>query len=362
MAYKFLPDLRFLPDQATSITAATTIADGVPLGTFLKGVTLDHIPDLADRQQIVRNLLPHAHIVKSIREGDKRFSKYKLVVVEGIYNKSPEEELTPDGQKDLAQTGRSIVYELRRNGKTDLTKTVELAQHIAMFFRVYDKITLDFDTYNEGELNAQIIINTPVIGSSYDPTFDLLAETTFNNVIQARNQLVEITEIPSTTVTLPAVQPDSVTGYFTVGDIHARLLQSYGGTPWQSFARDGRSARETAITNNIKKIKAGQVVVISVGYNDAINSNTEDWKIAADVFGHVAESLALDHVVTFLLFPITNEATVQRQTSVRNEIVEAISGFNNLRIIDLNEGQYQLDTDGRSMTRESYIKISNVLI
>ena len=361
MSYKFLPDLRFLPDGATSITAATTIADGVPLGTFLKGVTLDHIPDLADRQQIVRNLLPHAHIVKSTRESDKRFAKYKLVVVEGIYNKSPEEELTPDGQKDLAQTGRSIVYELRRNGKTDLTKTVELAQYIAMFYRVYDKITLDFDSYNEGELNAQIIINTPVISSSYDPTFDLLAETTFNNVIQARNQLVEITEIPSTKTVLPAVQPDSVTGYFTVGDIHARLLQSYGGTPWQSFARDGRTSRETAITDNIKKIKAGQVVVISVGYNDAVRSTDDPEVIAGRVLNIVRESIKRDHVVTFMLPPVTNEGTEKRQIAVRNAIVNKLATVS-IRLQDLNDSQYQLDVDGKSLTRESYINVSNLLV
>ena len=362
MAYKFLPDLRFLPDNLKEITASTPIADGVPLGTFLKGTTLDHIPKLEDRKQLIRNLLPQAHIVKSIREGDKRFSKYKLVVVEGVYKKSPQEKLTAKGQKELALTGRSVVYELRRNGKTDTTKTVELARYIVMFYRTYSSVRLDYDTYASGELNAQLIIDTPFVPASYDVKFDLQAETAFNNKVQARNEIVEITEKPRTEVELPAPSTDAVDGYFTVGDHHAKLLQQHGGTPWQSFASDGRTALGDTITTNISKIKRDSVVVISAGYNDTINSNTEDWMIAADVFGHVAESLVLDHVVTFLLFPITNEATVQRQTSVRNEIVEAISGFNNLRIIDLNEGQYQLDTDGRSMTREAYIKISNVLV
>ena len=362
MAYKFLPDLRFLPDAATSITASTTIADGVPLGTFLKGVTLDHIPELADRQQIIRNLLPHAHIVKSIRESDKRFAKYKLVVVEGIYKKSAEEQLTAGGQKDLAQTGRSVVYELRRNGKTDLTKTVELAQYISIFYRTYDKITLDFDTYNQGELNAQIVIDTPLITNKYNPTFALSAETLFNNTVQARNQLVEITEIPNTSVTIPAPLPDTVTGYFTVGDVHARLLQVYGGNPWQSFARDGRTTRDTAIIENINKVKADNVMVIAAGYNDAINTQETPDAIAGRVFDIVNASVKKNHTTTYMLFPITNKTGEQRQIDIRNAIVSKLSTFTRLRIIDLNDNQYELDVNGETLTRESYNSISRVLV
>ena len=56
MPINYLPDLRFIPDSYTNITAATPLNDGVSLGSFLNGISLDYMPDLADRKQLVRNL------------------------------------------------------------------------------------------------------------------------------------------------------------------------------------------------------------------------------------------------------------------------------------------------------------------
>jgi|11_taG_2_1085331.scaffolds.fasta_scaffold14144_2 LysM repeat protein len=365
MPRNYLPDLRFLPENYDTITAATPLNDGVTVGSFLNGVTLDHIPDINDRKQLVRNLLPHAQILKSINSNNKRFADHKLVVVEGIYKQAPEEQLTEseDNNNFLALTGRGIVYELRRNKKTDNDKTFELARYLQVYHKTYDKIILDYDTYIEGELNAQIIIQTPEIPPSYNVNFKQIPTTVFNNTTQAIGQLVEITEIPETKVQFPADTPDDVTGYFTVGDLHARLVRVYGGDPWQSYARDGRLSRDQVILENLQKIRKGQVVVISSGYNDAVNSNDTPEAIANRVYKTVAISKdVLGHVSTFLLFPITDKIPVSRSVAVRNAIVSVLSPFNDVRIIDLNDSQYELGNDGKSLTPESYISISTSLI
>ena len=364
MPKNYLPDLRFLPDALTSVTAATPLADGVTLGSFLVGTTLQHIPELADRIQLARNLLPHAQILSAIKTDTKRFSEYKLVVVEGVYKQAPEEQMTEsdDNHNQLAKTGRGVVYELRRNGKTDNDKTFELAKYLQVYHRTYSKIILDYDTYIEGELNAQIIIQTPKISTSYDVKFTMAAETKFNNATQAVGQLVEVTERPTTKVSFPADLPDSVIGYFTVGDIHARLLRLYGGAPWQSYGSDSRTSRDQAIKENLRKIKSGQVVVISAGYNDAISTNERPEAIGARVADIVTTSVKLDHVISFLLFPITTKGSASRQQAVRAAIISSLSRLNNIRLIDLNASKYSLEVDGVALTRESYILISDGLI
>ena len=364
MPRNYLPDLRFLPEALTSVTAATPLADGVTLGSFLVGTTLKHIPELADKIQLARNLLPHAQILSAIRGNDKRFSDYTLVVVEGVYKQGPEEQITEsdENHNQLAKTGRGVVYELRKNGRTDNNKTFELARYLQVYHKTYDKLILDYDTYNEGELNAQIIIQTPNISSLYDVKFKGVAETKFNNNTQAVGQLVEVTETPNTKVTFPANLPDNVAGYFTVGDLHARLLTSYGGDPWQSYGQDARTSRDAAIKENLNKIRAGQVVVISAGYNDAITTTDRPEAVAARVADLVNTSVRLSHVVTFMLFPITTKGDPQRQQAIRSSIVSQLSSLNNIRIVDLNDSAYSLDVDGASLTRESYISISDSLI
>ena len=366
MPKNFLPDLRFLPEKSSTITARTKISDGVTVGSFLNGTTLDHIPALADRKQLVRNLIPHAQIIKAIRDNDKRFASHQLVVVEGIYKPSSEEQITEteDNHNFLATTGRGIVYELRRNGKTDNNKTFELARYLQVYHKTYDKLILDYDTYVQGELNVQIIIQVPLISVNYQVKFKGITETRFNNVPHPANQLVEITEAPNTSVKFPAEQPDEVSGYFTVGDLHAKFLSSYGGDPWQSYAADDRTSRDNVIKDNIKKIRSGEVVVISAGYNDTVSTNDTPAAIGARVKSIVQASVQLRHVISFLLFPITTKtsASAERQRDARQSIITNLNTLNNIRIIDLNSSQYTLAFDGQSLTKESYIAISNLLI
>lgn len=364
MPINYLPDLRFIPDSYTNITAATPLNDGVSLGSFLNGISLDYMPDLADRKQLVRNLLPHAQILRAININNIRFAEHKLVVVEGVYNPDNEEQITEstDNHNFLAKTGRGVVYELRRNKKTDNDKTFELARYLQVYHQTYDKIILDYDTYSEGELNAQILIQTPEIPPNYKVSFNKIAQTNFNNNIQTVGQLIEVTEIPTTTVNFPADTPDDVTGYFTVGDLHARLLRTFGGDPWQSYARDDRLSRDAVILENINKIREGQVVVISFGYNDAVTTNDSPSIIAQRVLKAVTTSLKRKHTVTFLLFPITDKIPESRSKNVRSAIVSSLSTVNDVRIVDLNESQYELGSNGQELTPESYISISNILI
>ena len=364
MALKYLPDLRFLPEGLTRVHSGTPINNGITVGNFLKGITLDHIPELSDRIQIARNLLPQAQILKAIGEDSKRFSRHKLVVIEGLYKADPEEQITEteDNTNFLATTGRSVVYELRRNNTIDNEKTFELARFLQTYHRTYDKLILDYDTYNEGELNVQIVIEMPEISSDYNVRFKGLVETRFNNKVQAVSQLIEITETPLTQIEFPAELPDEVTGYFTIGDVHARNLKVFGGDPWQTFARDARTSRDQAIIKNIQLIKEGEVVVISAGVNDAISSNDTPAQIADRVFKIVNTSYQLDHSVTFLLFKVTGKATSKRQLQVRRAIVSALSDLTNIRILDLNSAQYNLGIDGVSLSKESYISVSNILI
>ena len=364
MALKYLPDLRYLPEGLPRVDANTSLNSGITMGNFLKGITLDHIPEIKDRIQIARNLLPQAQILKTIGEDSKRFSRHKLVVIEGVYKADPEEQITEseDNTNFLAISGRSIVYELRRNNSIDNEKTFELARFLQTYHRTYDKLILDYDTYNEGELNVQLIIEMPIIPSDYNIKFKGIVETRFNNKIQATNQLIEITETPTTQIQFPADLPDEVTGYFTIGDVHARNLKVFGGDPWQTFARDARTSRDQDIIKNIKLIRAGEIVVISAGVNDAISSNDTPTQIAERIFKIVNTSYQLDHSVTFLLFKVTGKATTSRQLQVRQAIVSVLANLSNIRLEDLNSPQYTLGVDGVSLSKESYISISNILI
>jgi lysophospholipase L1-like esterase len=364
MALKYLPDLRYLPEGLPRVDANTSLNSGIALGNFLKGVTLDHIPEVKDRIQIARNLLPQAQILKAIGEDSKRFSRHKLVVIEGLYKADPQEQITEleENTNFLATTGRSVVYELRRNNSIDNEKTFELARFLQTYHRTYDKLILDYDTYNQGELNVQIIIEMPKIPADYDIKFKGVVETRFNNKIQAVNQLIEITETPSTAIQFPADLPDEVTGYFTIGDVHARNLKVFGGDPWQTFARDARTSRDQDIIKNIQLIKEGEVVVISAGVNDAISSNDTPTQIAERVFKIVNTSYQLDHSVTFLLFKVTDKTTTTRQAAIRQAIINELDVLTNIRIVDLNDSQYSFASDGVSLSKESYISISNILI
>lgn len=177
----YIPELQYLPDNLEIINSKTPLAKNVSLGAFLNGVTLEHL-SIPERQQIVRNLLPQAQIYKAIRENRTILSGFKLKIVEGIYKKKPDQQLTENGPLDLASQGRRVVYELVGQCGTSSDKTIEAITYLSIFKRNYDKLILDYDTYNpDGTLNVQIIVETPEIPDTYKVSFKLETETLFNN-------------------------------------------------------------------------------------------------------------------------------------------------------------------------------------
>lgn len=183
MARKYLPDLKYLPDNLTEINSKTLLTKGVSLGVYTPNTDLNHIKSLEERKQIVRNLLPQAHILQYVKNNKSTFSDYRLKVMEGIYKKHPTQKLTGGGILDLQTKGRAVVYELQYNGTPDIDKTVELAYNLLVTQRHFDKIILNYDTYSPTrELNVQLIIIMPEIPSNYNVTFKREFETLYNNV------------------------------------------------------------------------------------------------------------------------------------------------------------------------------------
>ena len=94
---------------------------------------------------------------------------------------------------DLRNKGRALVFELRdQKGEIDERATFALAvawSEVGYF----DKLTLDYDTYNPaGDLNVQIILEIPNINSFTDIRFKRNVQTLFNNTVQANDALVEV--------------------------------------------------------------------------------------------------------------------------------------------------------------------------
>lgn len=228
MSFKYLPDLRYIPDQYTAlnqINAGTLLSRSIPLGLFLEqGDIHSQFTTLLERQQLVRNLLPQAEIVRSVRKDQSSFADYSLEVVEGVYKPGANENITTNGIKDLARQGRAVVYELKRNGVVDNDKTFELALWIATYHRTFDRLILDYDTYDpSGQLNAQIIITMPVIPEDYKTTFKREVLTYFNNIQQGgSNELIQF-EIGASASQFSVAQPAQYDTVYSTNNNNGRL-------------------------------------------------------------------------------------------------------------------------------------------
>jgi len=186
------------PMNKSVINSKTKLARGITISKFLGGygdsITLDHM-NQATRLETAKNLYLHGQLMRSVMEDEGEFDEFRLVVAEGVYKKSDSETVTPGSINDLAQTGRAIVYELRgRNGKIALKQTFRLASWWKDS-QQYEKMILDYDTYNpNGSLNAQIIVIMPQLTNGYSTRFTNKIETRFNNYVQSTNELIEILE------------------------------------------------------------------------------------------------------------------------------------------------------------------------
>ena len=192
-----VPDPIYNPNNATFIHSGTKLANGVSIGKFLGGVgektNMNHITDDAERFQIARQLYLHAMAMNTVNTDSGRFQDKRLIVVEGLYKKGPEENLKSGGLNDLATKGLVVVYQLlNSSGQPD---------HIAMFDLavywkdsiLYDKIILDYDTYNpDGSLECHIVLQMPTISSNFTGSFSKTLETRYNGHIQTTGELIEI--------------------------------------------------------------------------------------------------------------------------------------------------------------------------
>ena len=119
---------------------------------------------------------------------------------EGIYEPNPLFDDSgnyigerPSGVLEKRRTGTAVVYlHIDKNGKTYPAKTFHLAVYWKDYID-YDKLTLDYDTFDpNGDITAQIVIETPDVPTSFEVSYAYGLETKFNGELQTMNELLEI--------------------------------------------------------------------------------------------------------------------------------------------------------------------------
>ena len=191
-----VPDPEYNVDARESIDQFTKLGDGISLGRFTGGFGDAGSLEMLDqnrRLRVARNLSLQADLMLAVMNNSGQFRDHRLVIVEGLYEKGPTETLKPGSLNDLASDGRVVVYELIDNGgRIDRSVSFDLAVFWKDNFD-YDKIMLDYDTFNpDGSLNTQIIVVMPDVPDTYVVKFNKDIETRFNNSIQSVNELVEL--------------------------------------------------------------------------------------------------------------------------------------------------------------------------
>ena len=240
---KILVDPQYNPSLNGSISSSTLLGPGITCAKFLgaKGSRTQfeklYASDFfgsADRLSIARNLVLHANaIVTTSLNPD--FDQHRLSVTEGIYEPTPKFEVsevpagseslakkqsastpgasygkgpdgyvvrtpsyigekpTPDSINDLRRDGRTVIYQLLdKNGKSDPKKSFDLAVFWKDYID-YDKLTLDYDTFDpNGDLTCSLILQMPTVSDTYDASFKYGLETTYNQEVQTQNELLEI--------------------------------------------------------------------------------------------------------------------------------------------------------------------------
>jgi len=190
------PNPIYDPRRKKFITERTKLARGITVAKFLGGhgdsVTIDHM-FAEDRFETAKYLYLHGQLMRSVIEDEGEFDEFRLIVSEGVYKPSETEIITAGSVNDYRTYGRAIVYELRnRKGKLALKQTFKLAAWWKDS-QQYEKMILDYDTYNvDGSLNAQIIVIMPELQAGYKASYQNRLETRYNNYVQATGELIEI--------------------------------------------------------------------------------------------------------------------------------------------------------------------------
>jgi len=192
-----IPDPTYNPNNAIAITPATKLSKGVTMGKFLGAsgefTNLNHVTNAADKLQIARQFYLQAEAMSTVNRSQGQFRAYRLIVVEGLYRKAADETLVSGGLNDLATKGQVVVYQLiDKNGVPDHAAMFDLAVYWKDSL-LYDKIIMDYDKFNpDGSLECHVILQMPIISSTFTATFKKQLETRFNGNLQSSGELVEI--------------------------------------------------------------------------------------------------------------------------------------------------------------------------
>ena len=206
----FVPDSTYDPNRLdprgniNMITSKTLLALGIPVSTFLAGAnganTLNHLETFEKRQQLSRQLLLQAEVVKIAREDEEQFKNFRLIVAEGVSKGTHSVDSIPY----LRTSGRAIVYELYDEENKNLPGvTYEFAAYLADQLPVYDKISVSYDTIepNPGlasweKVKSQVVVVMPEVDKGYNtqgnPKYSL--ETIYNDTRCSDEDLVELSQ------------------------------------------------------------------------------------------------------------------------------------------------------------------------
>jgi hypothetical protein len=206
--FNIAPEARFKSNMSGIINQNTLINHDTSIGKFVGFDDHGEFNKLSNavKQQIAKNYFVISELMKLVSNSNihpTELENSSLIVVEGYYatekygigslEKRQTEVLTSNSTLDMRSKGRAVVFELRdQKGKVDKEATFELAK-IWSDAGTFDKLILDYDTYDpSGELNTQIIIEVPDIKSYSGIKFARNVQTLFNNNVQSNDALVEI--------------------------------------------------------------------------------------------------------------------------------------------------------------------------
>lgn len=213
---RILVDPRFDPTRQSSIESSTKLAEGITCAKFLgargsqtnfERLYNESFNGPADRFQIASYLYIQAQLLKMAVDNDS-FSKHRIIVSDGIYEPTPYfvngnyvGEIPTRGFVDNPinqnrRTGKTIGYQIiNKAGKSDPSATFDLA----VFWKdygYYDKLDLDYDTYNlDGSITGTVFITLPDIESLNDNLkFKRQISTYYNGELQSKSNFQEILE------------------------------------------------------------------------------------------------------------------------------------------------------------------------
>lgn len=190
----YLVDPKYNPNFQGAISSSTKLAPGITCAKFLgsPGSRTQFEQIMVDRSLVARQLYLQAEAMRMVFENDN-FAKHRLIVAEGVYRPTRNENVTSGSINDYKQTGRAIVYQLiNSKGKIDLRKSYDLAVYWKDYLK-YDNLILDYDTFDPSEeLSCQVVVVMPEVPESFDLSFKKKIETVYNGKLQSKNELVEI--------------------------------------------------------------------------------------------------------------------------------------------------------------------------